>query len=136
MRSMAGLALPMLSGITVGLGSAVVWIVLDIPSRVMDIFSFESPKLAGWSLLLGAVFSSAALLAGITLAAGPPLGIAAMLLGGAMTGMLSSALAEVAEVMPRFFTGFRLTHQVKTLVLAMALGKASGAFVASFFRLW
>lgn len=42
-----------LSGCTTGLAAAVVWLLLNLPSRVMDVFAFHGPRRCGWALALG-----------------------------------------------------------------------------------
>lgn len=129
-------AIAVLAGCVAGLSAAVVWIMLGIPSRVTDIFDFRSAKVCGWALLAGAVLGSLLPLGGLSAHLGQAFGMAAMLLGGCMTGMLSSALTEVLNVLPQFLYRLRLTEAASIICWAMAAGKAAGAFVASYWSLW
>lgn len=71
-----------------------------------------------------------------SLAMGQAFGVLAMLLGGIMTGMMASALAEVADVTPRFLSRFDLVRAAPAVCWSMAAGKAVGAFWATYWRLW
>lgn len=131
MRAALACLLVAVSGAVVGVSASVVWIILDIPSRVMDIFGIASVRGCGWALATGVGVYALAQFAGFSARLGQAAGVLALLLGGASVGMLSSALAEVAEVVPRFFTQFGLTGATGWLVVSMAVGKASGAFLSS-----
>lgn len=50
--------------------------------------------------------------------------------------MLASALAEAADVLPQLMHRLRLTRAAVPLCWALALGKAAGAFAASYWTLW
>ena len=73
-----------LSGCTTGLAAAVVWLLLNLPSRVMDVFAFHGPRRCGWALALGMALGAFAPMAGVSAPLGQAAGAAALLLGGAM----------------------------------------------------
>lgn len=125
-----------LSGCTTGLAAAVVWLLLNLPSRVMDVFAFHGPRRCGWALALGMALGAFAPMAGVSAPLGQAAGAAALLLGGGMTGMLASALAEAADVLPQLMHRLRLTRAAVPMCWALALGKAAGAFAASYWTLW
>ena len=56
---------------------------------------------------------------------------ALLLLGGAVVGMLSAALAELLELLPALLVNARVAGMVLPAVVALMLGKAVGAIVAA-----
>lgn len=124
------------SGATVGAVAGVAWVVVGIPMRVMDVFAVRGEKLAGAALLMGLALGTLLPFAGWSLKVGQIAAAFALLLGGTLTGMLSSALAEALDLLPAILGRAGLWTALTPICWSMAAGKAAGAFVASMFVLW
>ncbi len=120
----------LLSGTIAGGGLAVVWLVLNLPGRTMDIFGVTGEIRYGWAVLLGTMAGTLLPIGGLTVGLGTASGAIVMLLSGVMTGMLASSLAEVMGIVPQALARMRVTRAEKTACWAMAVGKAIGALLA------
>lgn len=124
---MIGILIGFLGGGTLGLCAAPLWMMLQLPMRVTDIFDSGSMRLSAVALLCGATIGALGISGFLPLI----FGIAAMLLGGIFVGMLASALVEAVEVIPILFDRLSITTNLRYAAIAMAIGKAAGAFIGS-----
>lgn len=120
--------LGLMSGVTVGVCAAPLWMMLQLPMRLCDILHIRANMfLCGWALALGAVL-------GAVHASGflpDAVGMAAMGAGGLFVGMLASALAEAVEVVPVFFDRLSIAADMRWAALALAIGKTGGVVLAA-----
>ena len=116
-----------LGGGTMGLCVAPLWMMLQLPMRVSDIFHAGSGmRVYALALTLGATLGTFHASIGLPQA----LGFCAMALGGMFVGMLASALTEALEVVPALFDRLSVTADMRYAAAAMALGKTVGAVLA------
>ena len=113
------------SGLTLGLCVAPLWMMLQLPMRITEIFNAGSMRQSAVALILGALLSALSP-SGIL-----PffLGIIAMLIGGVFVGMLAAALVEAVEVIPVLFDRLSITSDMRFAALALAIGKMAGALM-------
>lgn len=116
----------LISGGTLGLCAAPLWMMLQLPMRVTDIFDSGNMHIAAWALLCGATIGALGLSGFLPLL----FGIASMCLGGVFVGMLAAALVEAVEVIPALFDRLSITTDMRYAAIALAIGKAAGAFIA------
>ena len=123
---LAGL-IGLFGGGTMGLCVAPLWMMLQLPMRVSDVFDAgTNMRVYAVALTLGATmgtFHDSVFLP-------QALGVAAMALGGVFVGMLASALTEVLEVVPALFDRLSITADMRIAAAAMAVGKTAGAVLA------
>lgn len=122
------------AGAIVGLCSAALYTVLQLPLRVMHACGAPMKRgLAAWALALG--IAGGALMGGMRWSLHLPQAffLAAMLLAGLFTGALAAALSEILDVLPYALDRLRLGRAVTPLLWALALGKAAGAFLGTLF---
>lgn len=124
------MAVAFVSGGVAGTAFAGAALALGVITRSITMFGFESPR-GGWALTLGTGFASFFYMAGLSLPLGAWAGIAAVLLGGIFVGMVSSALAEMLELLPMMIVHMRVPKLAIAAVIALMLGKACGAIVAA-----
>lgn len=114
-------------GATLGLCVAPLWMMLQLPMRVMDIFNAGNIRGMAWALVCGATIGAA----NITGFLPQIVGLFAMGIGGLFVGMLASALVEAVEVVPMLFDRLSISTDMRFAALALALGKAVGAVIAA-----
>lgn len=115
----------LISGTTLGLCAAPLWMMLQLPMRVTDIFDSGNMRIAATALLIGATIGALGISGFLPLI----FGVLAMLLGGIFVGMLASALVEAVEVIPVLFDRLSITTDMRYAALALAIGKGIGAFI-------
>jgi len=123
---MTEILLGLISGGTLGLCAAPLWMMLQLPMRITDIMKAGNMPLAAWALVLGATFAALSPPGFLPL----PFGVLAMALGGIFVGMLASALVEAVEVIPVLFDRLSITADMRYAAAALAIGKAAGALIA------
>ena len=123
---MTEMLLGLISGGTLGLCAAPLWMMLQLPMRITDIMKAGNMRMAAWALVLGATFAALSPSGLLPL----PFGVLAMALGGIFVGMLASALVEAVEVIPVLFDRFSITADMRYAAAALAIGKAAGALIA------
>ena len=114
-------------GVTLGLCVAPLWMMLQLPQRIADIFNAGNMRLMASALVTGATL-------GALNASGflPDIfGIAVMAIGGLFVGMISSALVEAVEVIPVLYDRLSISSDMRFAALALAIGKAGGAIIAA-----
>jgi len=116
----------LVSGATLGLCAAPLWMMLQLPMRVTDIFDSGNMRIAAIALLCGATLGALELSGFLPLI----FGIFSIFLGGIFVGMLASALVEAVEVIPVLFDRLSVTADMRYAAIALAIGKAAGAFIA------
>lgn len=116
----------LVSGATLGLCAAPLWMMLQLPMRITDIFDSGNMRLAAIALLCGATLGA------LELSGFLPqfFGVSAIFLGGIFVGMLASALVEAVEVIPVLFDRLSVTADMRYAAIALAIGKGLGAFIA------
>ena len=117
-----------MGGVTVGVCAAPLWMMLQLPMRLTDIFDVKADmRMCGYALAIGATIGT------LHIAGFLPLvfGILVMALGGFFVGMLASALAEAVEVVPVFFDRLSVTADMRFAAAAMAIGKTFGVILFS-----
>ncbi len=123
---MTAVLLGLMGGLTVGVCAAPLWMMLQLPMRLTDIFGIRANmRLCAAALAIGAAL-------GAVHAAGflpEVFGMGAMALGGFFVGMLGSALAEAVEVVPVFFDRLSITADMRYAAAALALGKTAGVIL-------
>ncbi len=123
---LAGL-IGLLSGGTMGLCVAPLWMMLQLPMRISDVFDASGDmRVYAVALTLGATLGTFHSSAYFPQAAG----ILALGLGGVFVGMLASALTEALEVVPALFDRLSVTADMRYAAAAMAIGKTAGAVLA------
>ena len=116
-----------LGGATLGLCVAPLWMMLQIPMRVSDIFeSSASMRIYASALAVGAALGALHGSGCLPDAAA----VVTMALGGMFVGMLASALTEALEVVPTLFDRLSVTADMRFAAAAMAIGKTAGALLA------
>lgn len=121
-----GILFGLMGGATLGMCVAPLWMMLQLPMRVSDIFDGGSMRLFAVALAAGATVGT---LHGHGML--PDfLGPAAMLLGGMFVGMFAAALEEAVEVVPVLFDRLSITVDMRFAAAAMAIGKTIGAIAA------
>lgn len=113
-------------GITLGLSAAPLWMMLQLPVRILDMARGKNIRMLALALAVGAVLGSLHLHGFLW----PLFGIIAMLMGGVFVGMLSSALIEAVEVVPILFDRLSITADMRFAAAALAIGKMLGAILA------
>ncbi len=117
----------LLGGGTMGLCVAPLWMMLQLPMRIPDIFRASgNMRIYAVALTLGATigtFHSSLFLPEV-------LGVSALALGGMFVGMLAAALTEALEVVPVLFDRLSVTADMRYAAAAMAIGKTAGAVLA------
>ncbi len=117
----------LMSGGTMGLCVAPLWMMLQLPMRVSDVFdASDNMRLYAIALTIGATVGTFH----HSLFLPEALGVAALALGGMFVGMLASALAEALEVVPALFDRLSVTADMRYAAAAMAIGKTAGAVLA------
>ena len=116
-----------LSGATLGLCVAPLWMMLQLPMRVGDIFDAGNIRVMALALVCGATLGALNLTGFLPQA----LGVAGMAIGGIFVGMLASALVEAVEVIPVLFDRLSISTDMRFAALALAIGKAGGAVIAA-----
>ena len=123
---MTAALLGLMGGLTVGVCAAPLWMMLQLPMRLTDIFGIRANmRLCAAALAIGAAlgtFHAAGFLPEV-------FGMGAMISGGFFVGMLGSALAEAVEVVPVFFDRLSITADMRYAAAALALGKTAGVIV-------
>ena len=122
----AAVLIGLLGGGTLGLCVAPLWMMLELPMRVVDVCDAGSMRMSAAALALGATAGSLGASGCLPLAAGTM----AMAIGGIFVGMLASALVEVLEVIPGLFDRLSITADMRFAAAAMAIGKTAGAVIA------
>lgn len=123
---MTAVLLGLMSGITVGICAAPLWMMLQLPMRLTDILNIKPDmRFCGVALAVGATVGT------IHVSGFLPdfFGIAAMAMGGLFVGMLASALAEAVEVVPVFFDRLSINTDMRLAAAAMAIGKTAGVIL-------
>lgn len=123
---MTAVIIGLFSGASLGLCVAPLWMMLQFPTRVFDIFRAGSMRMYAFALTIGAVIGAFPLCVYFPSFAG----ILVLLLGGGFVGMLAAALAEALEVIPVLFDRLSVTADMRYAALALAIGKALGAYCA------
>lgn len=120
------IAVGLLSGVTLGLCAAPLWMMLQLPTRVNDILKINSMRLSAVALAIGSVLGS------LTFSVYFPafMGMLVLLVSGIFVGMLAAALVEALEVIPVLFDRLTITADMRYAALAMAIGKTIGALIA------
>ncbi len=123
---MMAVLLGLMGGVTVGICAAPLWMMLQLPMRLTDIFNIKANmRLCAAALALGATLGTLHFSGFL-----PDLaGMAAMALGGLFVGMLASALAEAVEVVPVFFDRLSISADMRWAAAAMAVGKTAGVIL-------
>ena len=123
---MIAVAVGSLSGVTLGLCAAPLWMMLQLPTRVNDILKINSMRMSAVSLAIGSVLGS------LTFSVYFPafMGMLVLLVSGIFVGMLAAALVEALEVIPVLFDRLTITADMRYAALAMAIGKTIGALIA------
>jgi len=116
----------LIGGGTLGLCAAPLWMMLQLPMRITDIFDNGNMRFAAWALLCGATLGALGISGVLPLV----FGVLAMGLGGIFVGMLAAALVEAVEVIPVLFDRLSITTDMRCAAIALAIGKAVGAFIA------
>ena len=117
----------LLGGATLGLCVAPLWVMLQLPMRVSDIFDGSTDmRLYALALAIGSTLGTMHG-SGILPDA---CAVAVMALGGLFVGMLASALTEALEVIPSLFDRLSVTADMRFAAAAMAVGKTAGAILA------
>ena len=123
---MIAVLMGLIGGLTVGVCAAPLWMMLQLPMRLTDIFGVKANmRLCAAALAIGSAL-------GTVHAAGflPDFfGMAALALGGFFVGMLGSALAEAVEVVPVFYDRLSITADMRYAAAALALGKTAGVIL-------
>lgn len=120
-------AIGLMGGATLGLCVAPLWMMLQIPMRVSDIFeSSTDMRIYAAALTIGATLGTLRLSGGLPDAAA----VTVMVLGGVFVGMLASALTEALEVVPSLFDRLSVTADMRFAAASMAIGKTAGAIIA------
>ncbi len=117
-----------MSGVTVGVCAAPLWMMLQIPMRLTDVLDAKTDmRLCGCALAIGATIGT------LHIAGFLPLvfGVLVMALGGFFVGMLASALAEAVEVVPVFFDRLSIAVDMRLAAAALAIGKTLGVILAA-----
>lgn len=123
---MIEIILGLISGGTLGLCAAPLWMMLQLPMRVSDIFDTGNMPMTACALVAGATLGALGLSGFL-----PALfGVLALGLGGLFVGMLASALVEAVEVIPVLFDRLSITADMRYAAAALAIGKAIGAVIA------
>lgn len=122
----AAILIGLLGGGTLGLCVAPLWMMLELPMRVVDVCDAGSMRMSAAALAVGATMGSLGASGCLPLAAGT----VAMAMGGIFVGMLASALVEVLEVIPGLFDRLSITTDMRFAAVAMAIGKTAGAVIA------
>lgn len=122
----AAVLIGLLGGGTLGLCVAPLWMMLQLPMRVVDVCDAGSMRMSAAALALGATAGALGGSCCLPLAAGTMV----MALGGIFVGMLASALVEVLEVIPGLFDRLSITADMRFVAAAMAIGKTAGAVIA------
>lgn len=123
---MSAILLGLISGATLGLCAAPLWMMLQLPMRITDVFSAGTLRQSALALILGAALGALGLSGFLPLA----FGFAAMALGGMFVGMLSAALVEAVEVIPVLFDRLSITADMRYAAAALAIGKTIGALIS------
>ena len=124
---MTELLFGLLSGATLGLCVAPLWMMLQLPMRVSDIFDAGNMRLMASALVMGATLGALNLSGCLPIA----FGVFSMAFGGLFVGMLASALVEAVEVIPVLFDRLSISANMRFAALALAIGKAGGAIIAA-----
>lgn len=124
---MTAILLGIFSGMTLGLCVAPLWMMLQLPMRVVDILDSGSMRMSAVSLMIGATCGALSINGCLP----EFFGMASLCLGGIFTGMLASALVEAVEVIPVLFDRLSITTDMRFAAAALAIGKAGGAILAS-----
>ncbi|MBQ4075716.1 MAG: stage V sporulation protein AB [Clostridia bacterium] len=122
---MKEIAFGLASGATLGLCAAPLWMMLQLPMRVTDIFDCGNMRIAAFALLIGATIGALGISGFLPLI----FGVFSMLLGGIFVGMLASALVEAVEVIPVLFDRLSITTDMRYAAAALAIGKGIGALI-------
>ncbi|MBQ9263590.1 MAG: stage V sporulation protein AB [Clostridia bacterium] len=128
MDSVIAVFFGLLGGSTLGLCMAPLWMMLELPMRVTDIFNAGSMKLCAIALALGATIGTSHLEGFLPDAVGE----LSMAFGGLFVGMFAAALEEAVEVVPVLFDRLSITTDMRFAAAAMSIGKTIGAITASF----
>ena len=123
---MMAVLLGLMGGLTVGVCSAPLWMMLQLPMRLTDILDIKANmRLCAVALTIGATLGT------LHFSGFLPefVAMAAMALGGLFVGMLASALAEAVEVVPVFFDRLSVTTDMRYAAAAMAIGKTAGVIL-------
>ena len=123
----AAVVIGLVGGAALGLCAAPLWMMLQLPARVSDIFE-SSTDMRIYALAL-AIGSTLGTLRGNG-ALPDACAVTTMALGGVFVGMLASALTEALEVIPTLFDRLSVTADMRYAAAAMAIGKAAGAVLA------
>lgn len=124
---MIEILLGLLGGATLGLCVAPLWMMLELPVRISDLFQTGSMRLMASALVAGATLGALNITGFLPVA----FGIAGLGLGGVFVGMLSAALVEAVEVIPVLFDRLSISANMRFAALALAIGKAGGAILAA-----
>ena len=127
----AAILIGLAGGLTLGLCVAPLWMMLQLPMRIVDTCKAGSMRMSALALAIGA-----------TLGALSPTGclptafaVLAMGIGGIFVGMLASALVEVLEVVPALFDRLSVSSDMRFPALALTLGKLLGAILTGFLQI-
>ena len=117
----------LMGGATLGLCVAPLWMMLQIPMRISDIFEGSTDmRLYALALVIGSTFGTLRFSGFLPDA----FAVTVMALGGMFVGMLASALTEALEVIPSLFDRLSITADMRYAAAAMAIGKTAGAIIA------
>ncbi|MDD2647987.1 MAG: stage V sporulation protein AB [Eubacteriales bacterium] len=128
---MLSIIIGLLSGVTIGVGIASIFMTMSIPMRLCEVFHLGAIKTTAWVLFIGIFASAVTTIEGMPkLPLGAIAGSAAMLFGGAFVGILASALSEMLDVVPPVLARIGVVRHSRIIITVLALGKSIGAFVA------
>lgn len=124
---MTEIAFGLFSGVALGLCVAPLWMMLQLPMRVADLFDVGSIRMTALALMIGAA------LAALNCSGFLPdfCGVIALGFGGMFVGMLSAALVEAVEVIPVLYDRLSISADMRPVALALAVGKAGGAVISA-----
>ena len=122
---MIAMLIGLFSGVTLGLSVAPLWMMLQLPMRITEIFDAGTLRQSAFALIFGAFLGALSPSGFLPFF----VGLIALLIGGVFVGMLSAALVEAVEVIPVLFDRLSITSDMRFAALALAIGKTAGALL-------
>lgn len=116
------------SGLIIGSATAAFITILDLIPRLVQITGTKKYAVIFQdSFALGATICSLLYFLNFSLKLNKLFSVIISFIMGIFTGMLSSGLTEVINVIPVFSKKFKMKHKLKYIVAALLIGKTSGS---------
>lgn len=127
----AAVLIGLAGGLTLGLCVAPLWMMLQLPARIVDICDAGSMRMSALALALGAAVGALSPTGCLPMI----FAVLAMGIGGIFVGMMASALVEVLEVVPALYDRLSVSSDMRLPALALAAGKFLGALLTGFLHI-